>query len=123
MPQIAVVFGLLLCLVGVGFYAGTGAASVTALIPAFIGLPLVVAGLLARREARRRHAMHAAALLGTLGLLGSLRGAARLPALLGGGEVARPAAVAAQSITAALCLVFVALCVRSFVNARRDRRI
>ena len=123
MPQTAVVFGVLLCLVGVGFYAGTGGASLTALIPAFIGLPLVVAGALARREAWRRHAMHAAALLGTLGGLGSLRGAVKLPALLAGTEVARPAAVAAQAITALLCLVFVALCVRSFVNARRERKI
>jgi uncharacterized membrane protein len=123
MPQTAIVFGALLCLVGVGFYAGTGASSVTALIPAFVGLPLVVAGVLARREGRRRHAMHAAALLGTLGLLGSLRGALQLPALLGGAGVARPAAVAAQTITAALCLAFVALCVRSFVNARRERKI
>jgi hypothetical protein len=123
MPQIAVAFGVLLCLVGVGFYAGTGGASVTALIPAFIGLPLVGAGLLARREGLRRHAMHAASLLGTLGLLGSLRGAVKLPALLAGGEVARPAAVAAQSVTAILCLVFVALCVRSFVHARRERKI
>lgn len=120
MPQTAVVFGALLCLVGVGFYAGSGAASVTALIPAFLGLPLVAAGLLARREGLRRHAMHAAALVGTLGVLGSIRGAVQLPALLAGGEVARPAAVVAQAVTAALCLVFVALCVRSFVNARRE---
>jgi lysylphosphatidylglycerol synthetase-like protein (DUF2156 family) len=119
MPQTAIVFGALLCLVGVGFYAGTGAASVTALIPAFIGLPLALAGALARRDGWRRHAMHAAALLGTLGFLGSLRGALRLPALLAGGEVARPAAVAAQAITAALCLAFVALCVRSFLRARQ----
>lgn len=119
MPQTAIVFGALLCLVGVGFYVGTGAASVTALIPAFIGLPLALAGALARREGWRRHAMHAAALLGTLGFLGSLRGALLLPALLAGGEVARPAAVAAQAITAALCLAFVALCVRSFVRARQ----
>jgi uncharacterized membrane protein len=123
MPQTTVVFGVLLCLVGVAFYAGTGAASVTALIPAFLGLPLVVAGWLARREGLRRHAMHASALLGTLGVLGSLRGVVQLPALLGGAEVARPVAVAAQSITAALCLVFVALCVRSFVSARRERKI
>jgi lysylphosphatidylglycerol synthetase-like protein (DUF2156 family) len=119
MPQTAIVFGAFLCLVGVGFYAGTGAASVTALIPAFIGLPLALAGALARRDGWRRHAMHAAALLGTLGFLGSLRGALRLPALLAGGEVARPAAVAAQAITAALCLAFVALCVRSFLRARQ----
>jgi lysylphosphatidylglycerol synthetase-like protein (DUF2156 family) len=123
MPQTTVAFGVLLCLVGVGFYAGTGGASLTALIPAFLGLPLVVAGVLARREAWRRHAMHAAALLGMLGVLGSLRGALKLPALLAGAEVARPAAVAAQAITALLCLVFVALCVRSFVNARRERTI
>lgn len=122
MPQITIVFGALLCLVGVGFYFGTGATSVTALIPAFIGLPVLLAGALALKEAWRRHAMHAAVLLGTLGLLGSLRGAIQLPALLGGGVVARPAAVWAQSITAMLCLVFVALCVRSFVNARRQRR-
>jgi lysylphosphatidylglycerol synthetase-like protein (DUF2156 family) len=123
MPQTAVAFGALLCLLGVGFYAGTGGASLTALIPAFLGLPLAVAGALARREGLRRHAMHGAALLGTLGFLGSLRGALKLPALLAGGEVARPAAVVAQSITALLCLVFVALCVRSFVNARRERRV
>ena len=123
MSQIAVLFGVLLCLVGVGFYVGTGATSVTALIPAFIGLPVAAAGLLARRESRRRHAMHAAALLGTLGFLGSLRGAVQLPALLGGADVARPAAIAAQSVTALLCLAFVALCVRSFVNARRERKI
>jgi hypothetical protein len=122
MPQVTVVFGVLLCIVGVGFYAGTGASSLTALIPAFLGLPLVGAGLLARREAWRRHAMHAAALVGALGLLGSVRGAAQLPSLLGGGEVARPAAVLAQSVTAALCLAFVAACVRSFVDARRRRK-
>jgi lysylphosphatidylglycerol synthetase-like protein (DUF2156 family) len=123
MPQTAVVFGALLCLVGVGFYVGTGAASVTALIPAFLGLPLVAAGLLARREGLRRHAMHAAALVGTLGVLGSIRGARQLPALLAGGEVARPAAVVAQAVTAALCLVFVVLCVRSFVLARRSGKV
>jgi uncharacterized membrane protein len=123
MPQTTVVFGALLCLLGVGFYAGTGGASVTALIPAFLGLPIVAAGFVARREGLRRHAMHAAALLGTLGFLGTLAGAVKLPALLAGGEVARPAAVVAQAITALLCLAFVALCVRSFVRARRERKI
>jgi hypothetical protein len=34
--------------------------------------------------------------------------------------VARPAAVAAQSLTAVLCLVFVGLAVRSFIQARRE---
>lgn len=121
MPQITIVFGALLCIVGLGFFLGTGAASVTALIPAFLGLPLCLLGALARRESWRRHAMHGAVLIGLLGFLGSARGLLQLPALLAGGDVARPAAVAAQSITAALCLAFVILCVRSFVEARRKR--
>jgi lysylphosphatidylglycerol synthetase-like protein (DUF2156 family) len=119
MPRIAIVFGSLLVLVGVGFYVGTGAASITALIPAFIGLPLALLGGLATRENLRRHAMHGAAALGLLGFFGSARGLAQLPALLSGEPLARPAAVAGQSLTAALCLVFVILCVRSFVEARR----
>ncbi len=121
MPRIAIVFGSLLVLVGVGFYIGTGAASVTALIPAFIGLPLALLGGLATRENLRRHAMHGAAALGLLGFLGSARGLVQLPALLAGEPLARPAAVAGQSLTAVLCLVFVILCVRSFVAARRKR--
>lgn len=121
MPRIAIVFGSLLVLVGVGFYIGTGAASVTALIPAFIGLPLALLGGLATRENLRRHAMHGAVALGLLGFLGSARGLVQLPALLAGEPLARPAAVAGQSLTAVLCLVFVILCVRSFVAARRKR--
>lgn len=121
MPQTTLIFGALLCIVGLGFFLGTGAASVTALIPAFLGLPLCLLGAFARREGWRRHAMHGAAMIGLLGFLGSARGLLQLPALLTAGTVARPAAVAAQSITAALCLVFLVLCVRSFVEARRQR--
>lgn len=120
MPYVTMALGSLLFLIGVGFYFGTGATSVTALIPAFLGIPIEIAGLLALREGWRKHAMHAAVLLALLGFLGSARGLVQLPALLGGAELARPAAVAAQSITAALCLLFVGLAVSSFIRARRQ---
>jgi hypothetical protein len=120
MPQITLVLGTLLILLGAGFYLGTGATSVTALIPAFLGIPIVIAGALARRPAWRRQAMHGAVLLALLGFLGSARGLLQLPALLGGGELARPVAVLAQSITALLCLAFVVLAVNSFIQARRS---
>jgi hypothetical protein len=121
MPQITFVLGTLLILIGVGFYLGTGATSVTALIPAFLGLPIVIAGALALwRESWRKHAIHVAVLVALLGLLGSAPGLLRLPALLGGEELARPTAVVAQSLTALLCLVFVILAVRSFIQARRS---
>jgi hypothetical protein len=118
MPYVTMALGSLLLLIGVGFYAGTGATSVTALIPAFLGIPMEIAGVVALREGWRKHAMHAAVLLALLGFLGSARGLVSLPALLSGGEVVRPAAVAAQSLTAVLCLAFVGLAVGSFVRAR-----
>ena len=49
-----------------------GGISVTALIPAFFGLPLVVLGFLARSESIRRHAMHAAAALALVGWAGAV---------------------------------------------------
>ena len=120
MPYVTMALGSLLFVIGVGFYFGTGASSVTALIPAFLGIPIEIAGFLALRQGWRKQAMHAAVLLALLGLLGSARGLFSLPALLSGAEVARPAAIVAQSITALLCLVFVGLAVGSFIEARRS---
>ena len=121
MPQTTLVFAALLVGLGLAGYFGTGGESVTALIPAFFGAALAVAGLLARRESWRMHAMHVAVLVGLLGFLGSARGLLQLPALLGGGAE-RPVAVAAQSVMAVLMAVFVVLCVRSFIAARRARQ-
>ena len=121
MPIVTIVYGLLLIVIGVGFYAGTGQASVTALIPAFFGVPLVVCGVLARREHLLKHAMHAAAALGLLAFLGSLPGLVQFFVFIHGGAVARPNAALEQAFMAVLSLVFVALCVRSFIEARRAR--
>jgi hypothetical protein len=121
MPRAAIAFGVVLSLIGILFYVVTAAVSPTALIPTLIGLLLILAGALALREGWRAHAMHLAAMVGTLGLLGCLPGLVKLPVLLAGSPVARPMAVVEQSITAVVCLVFVALCVRSFVRARRSR--
>ncbi|MBX5494376.1 MAG: hypothetical protein IRZ15_03490 [Bryobacteraceae bacterium] len=120
MYRITVAVGVLLILLGVGGYLATRT-SLTALIPAGFGVLFLVLGLIARNPKSRKHAMHAAAMLGVLGILGSARGLARLPALLSGQDVPRPAAVAAQSAMAAILIVFVALCVKSFVDARRAR--
>jgi len=122
MPTITVVYGGLLVMLGVAGYLATGRESVTALIPAFFGMPLVALGMAAAaREASRKHAMHGAALLAVLAVAGSARGVPSFVKLLGGGEVDRPAAAIAQAVMFALSLVFVILCVVSFVRARRAR--
>jgi hypothetical protein len=117
-----IAFGVVLIVLGVAGYFGSGGVSITALIPALFGVVLVACGVLARNEGMRKHAMHGAVLVGLLGFLGSARGLLQLPALMSGGEVARPAAVIAQSAMALLMLLFVGLCVRSFISARAARR-
>ena len=122
MPQITVGFAGLLLATGLAGFGWTGWIHVTALIPAFLGLLLLGCGLLAFREGMLKHAMHAAAVLGVVGFLGSAPGLLKLPALLSGQALERPAAVAARSVMALLCLVFLGLCVASFIQARRARR-
>jgi fluoride ion exporter CrcB/FEX len=114
-------FGIVLIVLGLGGYFGTDRVSLTALIPAAFGLLLVIFGALARDEKRRKMAMHIAVTIGLLGFLGTVSGLVKLPTLLSGGEVARPAAVIAQSIMAVLMAVYVGMCVKSFIDARRRR--
>ena len=117
MAKITIGLGLVLIVLGVGGYFGTGQESLTALIPAFFGLPLGLLGLIALKEHMRKHAMHAAALIALLGLVGSLFRIVKK--LIVGEELEVSTAVTMQLVVAALCAVFVVLCIRSFIQARR----
>lgn len=120
MPPVTIVFGIIMIVLGAVFYFDTEAK--TALIPAFAGIVFVLLGVLGFKEGLRKHVMHAAAALGLLGVV--VPGAMGIPKLikhLTGGEVERPAAAIEQSLFALICLVFVVLCVRSFIAARRAR--
>lgn len=122
MPLISMVFGGLMIVLGLTGWVATGMQHGTALIPGGFGLILVLAGALVQSKPEwRKHAMHAAALVALLGLGGTARSLGKIPALLAG-EAERPAAVAAQSVMAVLCLVFLALCVKSFIDARRTQK-
>lgn len=121
MAKTAVIFGVLLIALGLGAYLLTGAQSPTALIPAMFGFLLALLGRIAANPTKRKAAMHMAAVLGILGIAGSARGLAKIGDVLSGAPVERPAAVVAQSAMAVLMIVFVALCVKSFVDARRGR--
>lgn len=123
MPSTSIVFGFLLILLGAGGYiygSLNGNASLTALIPAVFGVLLVAFGALARsKENLRKHIMHAAVLVGLLGFLATASSFFKIPALLAG-TAERPAAVVTQLIMSVICLVFVILCVKSFIDARRN---
>ena len=117
MPKLTLVFAALLILLGLGFYLDTGAK--TALIPSGAGVLFAVCGVAALREPFRKHAMHLAAALALLGLLGTAPGIPKLIRHLSGTEIDRPAAAAAQAIMALLCIAYVGAGVRSFLAARK----
>jgi len=120
MSTLALLVGVILVAIGLGTFVGTGAHAPTALIPAALGVLIALAGLVARAPRLRMHAMHVAVLVALLGALGCVPGLLRLPALLGG-TAERPVAVVAQVLTFVVCLAFVAIAVRSFIEARRSR--
>ncbi len=122
MVKTSIGFGVALIALGIGGYLGTGARSTTALIPAAVGLVLVVLGVLGRKPRARMHAMHGAALAALVGLGGSVTGLGQTAKLLMGEAVARPAAAITRAVMAVLCLAFLVLAGRSFVAARLARR-
>jgi hypothetical protein len=129
MSKLAIVFGVLIALVGVFGYIATHFWH--ALIPVVLGVLLIIFGMVANTEnvKRRMIAMHIAATLGVLGFLGTIPGLVALagylsgsqPASVGGIAVGHKMAAEVQSATCILCLIFVLLCVRSFIAARRAR--
>lgn len=107
---------ILVGIVGYAYGLYAGAASLTALIPAAFGIVLMLLGHAAQMaEGARKHLMHVAVLIG---LAGFIIPAVRLIGKMS--ELTMSAAVLSQLAMAILSLLFVILCVRSFINARRD---
>lgn len=113
MTTVTQIVGAVLVVLGVVAYVATGFASITALIPSALGLVMLILGLVARRASAHQHAIHAALVVALLGALGSLQP-------LGGLADAEPAAITSL-LTVLVCVVYIALGVRSFIAARKAR--
>ena len=122
MPQVTLAYALLLIVIGIGGYFYYDRASVTILIPAFFGIPVLIFGLIALKEKFLKHAMHGASLLALLGIAATFKGIKQLPTLLSGEEVLRPNAVVMQSAMFSVSLLFFILCGISFVKVRMERK-
>jgi uncharacterized membrane protein len=126
MAKVTMVFAALLIALGLVGYLGTGSAHPTALIPTWIGLALGVFGWLAisPNEGRRKLFMHFNVTIGLLGFLGGAAEAVRgyIHATSAGLEPDR-IALASKATLAGLMLIYVILCVRSFIAARRTGKV
>jgi len=108
-------FGVALIVLGLAGFAASGCVAATALIPAYFGVMLVLSGMLARSERRRKAAMHIAVVVGLAGFLGSLYSLVRRA------SDGTATAASAQALMVVLTGIFVALCVKSFIDARRPK--
>ncbi len=114
--------GIALIVLGVFGFLITGSQSFTALIPTIFGLLVLLCAMIARNENRRKIAMHVAQVIALLGFLGSVSGLLKLLMYaFGSGVLERPSAVYAQSIMAFICLIYLILGIRTFVNARKAK--
>jgi len=120
MPKFSIIAGIILIVIGIaGYVVGVSQdkASITALIPAFLGLLMVIFGAVAlSNEKLRKHLMHGSVLVALLGLIATL--ARLIPRV---GEFTGTPAQLSQLSTAIVCLAFVIFAVRSFLAARKER--
>jgi hypothetical protein len=117
---------VLLVALGLAGYLGTGSLHPTALIPAWIGLALGIGGFLAisPNERRRKLFMHINVTIALLGFIGSaveaIRGYEHATSL---GLPPDQIALVSKVTLAGLLLIYVILCVRSFIAARRSGKV
>ena len=123
MPTVAMIFGALLSILGAVAYAapdtlGTGSPyNVSALSPAFVGVPIALLGLLSLlKPSLLKHAMHLAAMLGLFGLVGGF-----MPVMLRKFDTDTAAVKVGLAMTL-ISAVFVGFCVKSFIDAKKARK-
>lgn len=127
MAKVTLVFAALMIALGLVGYLGSGSQYPTALIPLWWGVALAIFGFLALSptERRRKIFMHINVTIGLLGFIGALVESVRgygMPAPAGVNTSGFLITAEASKITmAVLMLIYVVLCVRSFINARRSR--
>jgi hypothetical protein len=126
LAKVTLIFAVLLVALGLTGYVGTGSLHMTALIPTWFGLALALFGLLAMSpsESRRKLFMHINVTIGLLGFIGgaieAVRGYLHAKSV---GVAVDEIALASKLTMAALLLVYVILCVRSFIAARRSGKV
>lgn len=116
MAKQGITTGIVLIAIGIAGYFAGGRVSVTALIPAFVGVPILLSSMLAQKPEKRKLGMHLALTFGILGFLAPL---GRIIPKLIKGEFALSLATGAMIAMSVVCLVFVIQGVKSFKAARQ----
>lgn len=117
MVRFTAALGIALVVLGVGAYVLTSAVSITALIPAFVGVPLIACAALARSATRRRPALAVALAVALLGALGSSMNAVRIGEAIAG-TAQRPSAIWVSTIMFVPLVAYVVVGGRALLSSR-----
>ncbi len=125
MARFTIIVGIILGLLAVFAFMGTGAKHPTSLIPAAFGVVLAVCGALARTTDLKKRAlwMHIAVTVGLLGFLGTVKSIVDFFRMENGKQFPFPLAVEEKAAMSVLLLIYVIASVRSFIAARRARTV
>lgn len=118
MTKVGIVTSFVLIGIALLGYFASGMESWTALIPAFFGVPMGIASIIARYPEKLKLGMHIASLFGLLGFIAPL--GRILPSIIKG-EFAFNLASFALISMAVVCGVFLFLSIRYFINVRRSQ--
>jgi hypothetical protein len=123
MAKLTVFFGILLILLGGVTFVLTGHKFPTSLIPAAFGILLVTFGGMAETPITKRRMlfMHISVTVGLLGFLATAKSLFQMFQLVKGKLLPYHPAIEEKAAMSALMLIYVLLCVRSFIAARRTR--
>jgi hypothetical protein len=117
MVRFTTALGVALVILGVGAYVLTSAVSITALIPAFVGVPLLACAAVARSARRRRPALAVALAVALLGALGSAMNAIKIGEAIAG-TAQRPSAVWVSTVMFVLLVGYLVVGVRAVLTSR-----
>jgi len=123
MPRLTIALGVLLIFVAVAGFVATGSSHPTALIPGAIGLLFCIFGAVGSSPDPKRRMlwMHIAVTVALLMFLGTIKSDIDVFRLSNGSTFPHPIAIEEKAAMSLLCLIYVLLAVRSFINARRTR--
>jgi len=118
MPKIGINTGIILIALALLGYLGGGMESLTALIPAIVGAPILLGSLVAKNPDKIKLGMHIAA---TFGLLGFLAPLGRIIPTAMKGDFELKLSTGCMITMSLVSAIFVVLCIKSFKAARQAR--
>ena len=119
MENIAMIYGIFLIVWGIGVTILSDSQSITSLIPAILGLPIIILSFFAKKfPDRKKLLMHIVVLIGLIIFLGGLD---LIRGLIQGNIFVNLWASSSKFMMIISGLVFTILCIKSFIFNRKNK--